>query len=385
METYSPSSGSYTGSAPSGSNNYYAEGASGDDSTTMSGFYQEVSCSASSAFTFTSLVGHRFSDDGVYLEASFKDSGDSLIGAEPNNTMVFGDQYTEVNGTFIKTALRGAVDYDSGWKFKTAENSYPVYHLIGDKKYIVMKNVGFGSDRWSLFYDDSWDFDDLANDFALSSFTEEIISTSGDDSHDTSLEDFSITTSDNQVDFIATSGNGGKLNIDGSNISTVPSIPTGSGEYIFQLTDDSGVTWKFKSSNQVKYTNALELRGLSDITRNGVSKTITEFYSGVEEFDDISNQSTASHDLDFAVTDSSNYPQISDSEINRYSDFYVMGYNANMKYGDNGNYNERFDKTLSITGYSTPSGTAKVRVEAFFDEESSGTCYAFVDQIKFEV
>ena len=266
VETFSPGTGSYTGSAPSGSNNYYVQGASGDDSTTMSGFYQEVDCDASSAFTFEALVGHRFSDDGVYLEASFKDSGESLIGAEPNNTLVFGDAWTDTNGTFVKTSLRGAVDYDGGWEFTESETSYPVYHKLGDKNYVVMKKVAFGSDRWSLFYDNSWDFDDLTDGYSLSSYTEEIISTSGDGSH---------------------------------------------------------------------------------------------------------------------ASDSLNYPQTSDSEIHRFSDFYIMGYNSEMKYGDNGNYDERFDKTLSISS-TTPSGTAKVKVEVSFDEESSGTCYVFVSHIKFE-
>lgn len=262
--TYNPSAGDYTGGAVSGENNYYVQGPDGD-ATTEGGMYQEADVTASTAFTLSALVGGRFSDDGVYIEAEFYNSGDSLIGAEDNNTLLYGDAFTPLNGTFVKTSLRGAVDYDAGYKFEETGNSdYPVYYLMGDKTKLIMKNLAFSSDRWSMFEADGWDFDDLTDDYALGSYTENIISTSGDD------------------------------------------------------------------------------------TRNSLK-----------------------------------YPQIADSEVVRYSDFYVMGYNADMRYQEQGNYDESFDKNLSVSATS-PSGADHVRVTVSYEEESSSTCYAFLSHVKYE-
>lgn len=75
IETFSPSSGSYTLSAPSGANNYYIEGPNGDDSTTEGHIYQDVNVSGyqGERFTINAKVGGRFSDDGVHIEAIFLD------------------------------------------------------------------------------------------------------------------------------------------------------------------------------------------------------------------------------------------------------------------------------------------------------------------------
>ena len=264
VETFSPTSGSYTGSAPIGENNYYVQGPSGD-STTEGGMYQEADVSASTAFTLSALVGGRHSDDGVFVEAEFYNSSNSLIGADDNHTLLYGDAFTPLNGTFVKTSLRGAIDYDGGYKFEATGNSeYPVYHLIGDKTKIIMKFLAFGSDRWSMYEASGWDFDDLVDDYLLGTYNEEIISTSGDD-----------------------------------------------------------------------------------------------------------------------VRSSLKYPRIADSEVVRYSDFYIMGYNADMRYADQGNYDESFNKNLSVSATS-PSGADHVRVTVSYEEESSSTCYAFLSHVKYE-
>ena len=189
VETFSPQSGSYDQSAPAGANNYYVEGANGDDSTTESGLTQTVNCSASTAFTFSAKIGGRFSDDGCYVEAKFKTSGDVDVAMGNNYSLLCGD-FTDStkNGTYIKTSLRGIIDYDSGYKFKTggSNDDYPVYKISDTM--LIIKNKAFSSDRWSFYEGVTWDIDDLVNDFDIGTgsgtdYTETIISTSGDDSH----------------------------------------------------------------------------------------------------------------------------------------------------------------------------------------------------------
>lgn len=196
VETFSPSSGLYSGSAPSGENNYYVEAASGNTSAAESGIYQEASCGASTAFTFSGMLGGSYSDDGVYVEAIFKNSSDVELPIDNNFSLIAGDSSTASrNGTYIKTSLRGAIEFDSGMKFKTSNSDYPVYKLSNDA--FIMKNLAFGSDRWSIFDPSGWGFDDLENNYSLGSFSESILSMSGDDSHsEDSLKYPPISSSD---------------------------------------------------------------------------------------------------------------------------------------------------------------------------------------------
>ena len=113
-----------------------------------------------------------------------------------------------------------------------------------------------------------------------------------------SFSAFAISTSDNLFD-LDWSSSEDKLRIVGPSIATTPSIVTGTNDYYFKVTDDDGVVWTFKSAEQTKFGGSLELKTVTEITRNGWSSTLDEMGQGTYAFADVSNRGTGAPQVEY--------------------------------------------------------------------------------------
>lgn len=189
VHTFSPQTGLYNDAQKFGEGNYYVSGGRGHDGgSNFSYIEQTLDVGSSQEFMYSAALGGQTSQrEDAALTVTFKDSNGNPVATETNKTIILSFlSYAQYNGSYTKTNLTGAINYNSGFVFDSSATDKPIWLMsIYGQQFIIIYNQSFGSTRWDAVQMMTFTFDQLVDGFQFGTdgndWTSEIIQTDSGD------------------------------------------------------------------------------------------------------------------------------------------------------------------------------------------------------------